>query len=98
MSKRRVPIALLFWRRASRSQGTPSPLFRPGDERRRTDRLDLSRVVEHFVSDLVHGRARRVDVAMRLVPEARLVVEDVIADPAGRARAPAGAQMLNPPL
>ncbi len=49
------------------------------DERRRINRLNLAGVVDHLIFDLVHRRARRIHVAVRRVPDAVLVVEDVIA-------------------
>ena len=76
----------------------PAPLLRSHDERRRVDRLDLLREVERLVADLVHRRRRGTDVAMRGVPDARLVVEDVVAQPAVGVGAPAADEMLDPSL
>src|SRR5437762_5730906 len=74
----------------------PSPLLRRYDLCACIDRLDLCRVVDDLVTNFVHGRARRVDIAMRPEPDTRLVIEDVVLQPACRGSAPAGDEMLYP--
>ena len=76
----------------------PAPFLGSDHERRRVGRFDLRREIDHPVPDLVHGRPGRAHVPMSRVPDARLVVENVVAQAAGRVRAPAGDQMLHPAL
>src|ERR1700716_1472827 len=76
----------------------PPPLLGPRHERRGIDRFDLAPVVENSVLDIVHGRTRRTDIAVRRVPEARLVVGNVGTETAVRVRAPPADEMLYPSL
>ncbi len=76
----------------------PAPFLGTDDESCRIDGLDLLREVDRLVADLAHRRRRGPDVAMRGVPDARLVVEDVVAQAAVRVRAPATDQVLDPAL
>ncbi len=55
--------------------GAPAPGHRPHHERARVLRLDRRRVVHRALPDLVVGQRRGVHVAVRRVPEVRLVVE-----------------------
>src|SRR5213075_1442056 len=57
----------------------PAPLLRRGNLYRGIDGLDLLRGRDVLRRDFVHRRAVRMDVAMRLLPEARLVVENDVA-------------------
>ena len=58
----------------------PAPLLRSGNEHGRIDRLHAPRCVDVFRRHFVHRRAGGMHVAMRFLPQARLVVEDDVAD------------------
>ena len=60
----------------------PAPFFRAGDQRVRVNAFDHRRVVAKIGEDLGHRRADGMHVAMRRIPEAPLVVHDVIEQPA----------------
>src|SRR5439155_25870368 len=87
----RAPVLLI---EAAEKVPAPSPLFRSGNQRRRIDRFDLPREIKNLGPDFVHRRTRRMDIAMRPMPEARLVVENVVRQPAIRGRAPTADEML----
>ena len=80
--------------RSSRSSPTPPGPTTSADG---STALIFAGVVDDLVLDLVHRRARRMDVAVRRVPDARLVVEDVVAQAAVRVRAPAADQCCTQP-
>jgi hypothetical protein len=48
------------------------------------DILDHRRVIDHALADLVHRRADWMHVAMRRLPDAVFVVEDVVLSPRRR--------------
>ena len=83
---------------AAEEVAAPAPLFRADDRRRRVNGLDLRGVVENLVPYLLHRRARGVNVPVRRVPDARLVVEDVVAQAPVRSCAPLGREVLHPSL
>src|SRR5206468_9016726 len=74
----------------------PAPLFRPDDERRGIDRFDLRREIDHAIPDLIHRRADGTHITVGRVPQARLVVQNVVAQAAGCVRSPASDDMLYP--
>ena len=74
----------------------PAPFFRAGDQRVRVNAFDHRRVVAKIGEDLGHRRADRMHITMRRIPEAPLVVHDIIEQPAVGRRAPLIRQMLHP--
>ncbi len=76
----------------------PAPLLGSDHERGRIDGFDPGREVDRLVADLVHRGAGGPDVAVGGMPDARLVVEDVVAEAAGRVGAPPPDQVLDPRL
>ena len=83
---------------AAEQISAPAPFLRADDRRGRIDGFDLAGIVQDFVSDFVHGRACRMDVAMGRVPEARFIIENVITQPASGRRAPFIDERTNPIL
>src|SRR5215218_7114615 len=71
----------------------PAPGLGPEDLRARVAALDLRRRRQPLRPDLVVAGRRGMDVAVRAVPEHRLVVEVVEAHAGGRGGAEAGHQM-----
>src|SRR5688572_1403189 len=76
----------------------PSPLFGSYDLGIGVGSANLRRIVENSIADLVHGRANGMHVTMRGVPDAGLVVENVITRCAAGRRPPAVDDSLNPLL
>src|SRR6185503_2770592 len=76
----------------------PAPLLWTHDQRRRIDGLYPGCELDHPVLDFIHRRADRPHVAMRRMPEARLVIENVVPQSAGCIAAPTADQMLDPCL
>ncbi len=76
----------------------PAPLLRTDDQRRRIDRLDHRPEFDHPIPDPVQRHSSRADVAMGRVPQAGLVVENVVPQPAVRVRVPPVDQVLDPAL
>ena len=74
----------------------PAPFFRAGDQRVRVNAFDHRRVVAKIGEDLGHGRADGMHIAMRGMPEAPLVVHEVILQTAVGRHAPLIRQMLHP--
>src|SRR5262245_38714705 len=64
---------------AAEQVATPTPLLWPDDQRRWIDCLDASAVFDDLVPQFVHRLAGRMNIAVRRVPEAWLVIEDVVA-------------------
>ena len=73
---------------AAQNVTAPTPFFRTDNQRRRINGFDLAGVVDHLIFDLIHRRAGGMDVAMGGVPDARFVVENVIAQTTGRSSCP----------
>src|SRR5690349_12320526 len=76
------------------SSSQPPSLLRPA----RIHGLGLRRVGEDLVTYLRHRRARGMDVAVSPMPDAVLVIEDVVFHAAVRSRAPCRYQVLHPGL
>src|SRR5439155_24083420 len=76
----------------------PAPFFRTYDERVWIDAADLRAVVLDARQNLVHGGAGRVHVTMRGVPDAVLVVEEVVARRGAGGQAPFVHHRLHPLL
>ncbi len=74
----------------------PAPLLGPGEHGAGIDLADRRPVRDPEVPQLGHALALRVDVAVRRVPDARLVVVEVVAHAAAVGRAPARHQVLGP--
>src|SRR5258708_21105258 len=83
---------------AAVSVSEPSHLLRSGDERTWIGGLDHLRVRNDLVAQLFEGLPVRMDVAMGVVPEARLVVHNVIPPPAAARRSPDADEVLHPGL
>ena len=66
----------------------PTPFFGPHYERARVVVFDHRREIENAIAHLVHGRARRVNVAVRRMPNAGFVIQDVITQAAVCVRSP----------
>ena len=76
----------------------PAPFFRTYDERVWIGATDLRAVVLDARQNLVHGGAGRVHVTMRGVPDAVLVVQDVVARRGAGGQAPFVHHRLHPLL
>src|SRR5439155_17992628 len=74
----------------------PAPFLGTGYQRGRIDGLDHRGVGYSLVVNLVHRRAVGVHVAVRAVPDARLIVQQIVAQPTARRSAPRADQVLNP--
>src|SRR6185295_3279080 len=76
----------------------PTPFLRARDQGAGIGGPDLGPIVEERRADLVHRGAGRADVAVGGEPEARLVVEDVVAHAARARGPPARDHVLDEPL
>src|SRR5579864_7990097 len=77
----------------------PAPLFRSDNFGGWIGGSNRARIGHDFVVDLLVVRRVGMRIAMRLMPQRRLVVENVIFDPAGGGgRAIGGHEMLQPAL
>ena len=74
------------------------PFLRAEHEGVRVGVLDARGVGDHLVADFIHRCAGGMHVAVRGMPDARLVIEMVIAQAAVHRRAPAGGEMVEPAL
>src|SRR5262245_47731431 len=74
----------------------PPPFFGPYDLSVGISSANLRGIVQNARPDLVHGRADRMHVTMRGVPDAVLVVENVIAGSRAGGGAPAVDDRLYP--
>src|SRR3569833_4228426 len=73
----------------------PAPLFRANNLRRWIDRLHHRGIRKKVIQVLVVGKTLRMHVAMRRVPEARFIVENVVADATVGSPTPATCEVLD---
>src|SRR5688572_21106884 len=88
------PAALLVI--TAQDVAAPAPLLRPDDRGVRIRSADLRGVVEHSCFHFIHRGTHRMNVAMRGMPDTRLVVENVVARLRARGGAPAIHDRLHP--
>src|SRR5205814_9273858 len=76
----------------------PAPFLRLEDLSGWVDGLDRTRIGDHLLPDLVHAGAGGMHVAMGLMPDAVLVVEEVVVHAAARCRSELADEVLHPAL
>src|SRR5438874_1450156 len=76
----------------------PAPFLGTKDDGIGIDGFDLRGVIDDFVTNFIHRRAGGMNVSMCGLPEAWLIIENVVAETAIRRCVPGVGQMLHPAL
>src|SRR5262245_15163553 len=83
---------------AAQKKTAPAPFFGSDNQRRRIDIFYFAGKIEHLVFYFVHGHAGRMNITMSGVPNARFIVENVIAQASIAGATPTADQVLCPAL